>query len=224
MLNAPEDVYIFNLMSYQRAATAKKCRHRKWYQWFLKPHYKNIKRLPRENPAVPCKSADNTEQIATSVVTPVDVLIGSHESIHGDSPTPVRQTQRKVRIDEVPYEIGRTSSESGNDSTLIETPSTVRAKDGSIDDERHPFENSHDGEDEIGDLTLLVPNFNLRNSGTSNRDSFISADDFQSVSSLISEDYAPSATTASMKSVYYSLPSETSSLIQIWQPEGEACS
>ena len=226
MLNIPEDVYEFNILSHSRSASHKKCRHRKWYQWFRKPHYKNVKRLPKEKPSVPCEPIGNSESAVNGIENTIEAstraLSASHESIP-DSSTPVRHNVRKVRIDEVPYEIGTASSESGNDSTLIETPTTVKPNGGFFDNNRRVFDDSHNP---VGDTTLLIPNMNARNveANLSNRDSFISADDFQSVSSLASEEYAPSVTTASMKSVYYSLPSETSSLIQIWQPEGEACS
>ncbi|XP_003743106.1 uncharacterized protein LOC100904319 [Galendromus occidentalis] len=221
----PDYVFEFNTMSYARSMTKKKrCRHKKWYQWFLKPHFKNIRKLPKEKaPSGGDAVIEETEMIAMAAGNPIEIstMSSSRESIPGSS-TPILRT-RRVRIDDIPVEIGSFSSGSGNESTLVNSPDNVRA---SGDSSKHgPFrDSSHDEveeDDDDDDTTLLVPGVNDR---ANERDSFMSADDFHSVSSLDSEEYTPSVTTASMRSVYYSLPSESSSLMEIWQPEGEACS
>ena len=230
IIEVPPEVYEFNTLSYRNSTTHKKCRHKKWYQWFLKPHFRNVRRRSRERALADCEVIGRTENSKHSTVSATmgasnSALSVSHESIH-DFSTPVLNI-RKVRIDEVPFEIGRTSSESGIDVTITNTPNTDRIMYDLLENgcpHRDAEGDEDDDDDEDDDTTLLVPSSDDRSLRTSNRDSFVSADDFQSMSSLISEEYTPSVTTASMKSVYYSLKSETNSLIQIWQPEGEACS
>lgn len=217
----PEEVYLLNMKGVKQGVPSyKSCRHRPWYRWWTKPHYRTLHKLTRKDKvALRCQSlnlAEERTEDLSSEIQPSRSLVTEHSNKDGtvkatdaDNVAPMR----RVRIAEEPEHIIDTSAESGIESAFTSTPSGTRRADEL--QQELVDEDAEAAHRRSRDLQAL-----LDRNPFQNRDSYISME-YHSAASSLSDGYCPSVATASQKSVYFSVTSDKDPLVEAWLPDGE---